>query len=227
MPGRHVDPAPTTAQLIRRTDASIARPTYAALGVALHHFTDVLTEAIEPIVLHRATTVLTKQVCQILDDHDDDVLDDVRRLVTDPDRVALPDGRPAAELCDQAWERVRAVALQRATASCEGADEFGHDAIINLAAVRGVGAVTPWWGTPMWRQRVELMPADAISSRDRELLLAEPERADDDLVSMVLNDTLPPSRRRPTTPASTAPVSAEIEGDAGATTTRASAALAS
>jgi hypothetical protein len=189
VPGPEGEPAPTTAQLIRRTDASISRPTYAALGVALHHFTEILDRRVDTLDLHRATAVLTKQVCHLLDDDDvDDVLDAIRRLVTDPDRVALPDGRRAAELCGKAWDDVRGVALQRATASCEGAQEFGRDAIVNLAAVRGVGAITPWWGTPMWRQRVDLVHGDTISTGDRELLLDEPETARDTLLSMVLND---------------------------------------
>ena len=157
---------------------------YAGLGVALHHFTEVLDGKMDVLDLHRATTVLTKQVCDVIGD--DDALATIEQLVTDPQRVAMPNGRRVAELCGETWNEVRDVAARRSAASCDGAREFGHDAILNLAVVRGVGATEPWWGTPMWRERVERVPADAISTDDREELLERPEFADDELLSMVL-----------------------------------------
>lgn len=225
MPGRPGTTAPTTAQVIRRTDAAISRATYAGLGVALHHFTDLLGTTIDPLDLHRATTTLTKQVCRVLDDDDD--LDAIRRLVTDADRVALPDGRRAAALCGTTWDRVRETALQRATASCEGAREFGHDAIVNLAAVRGVGAVRPWWGTPIWRRRVDLVPAGAISPDERELLLDEPELAADELLSIALNGAEGSRPFRPAGPSGHLVDPPPIDTDGGASTHRAGPALAS
>lgn len=186
VPRGRVESAPTTAQLIHRTDATVARPLYASLGVALHHFTEILGDAVDPLEMHRATTVLTKQVLALLDQ--DDALDAIHRLVIDPARSAMPDGRRAVEFCGDRWSKVCAVATQRSIASCEGADEFGLDAILNLAVVRSVGATEPWWGTPMWVQRVELLPADAIDASARSLLLNEPELADDDILAMVLDD---------------------------------------
>ena len=223
--------APTTAQLIRRSDASVSRLTYAALGAALHHFTDVIGGQASAVETHRATTVLTKQIFRMLEDHDelsdqhdgDSTLAAIRRLVTDPGRTALPDGRTAGQWCAQVWDDVRTTAEVRATASCDGAVEFGYDAIVNLAAVRGVGADAPWWGTPAWRQRVEQLPADTISSHERDLLLDEPELADDHLVSMVLfaDPVVQPHRR----PGSTPPTPTRER--AQSPTTRATAVLAS
>lgn len=207
MPNAASNTAPTTAQLIRRSDASISRPTYAALGVALHHFTELLPATLDEPVRHRATTVLTKQVFGLLDD--DDALEAIRRLVTDPDRRALPDGRTARDVCGASWDEVQTTATQRATASCEGAVEFGRDAIINLAAVRGVGAVAPWWGTPMWRQRVDLLPDDAMTSDDRALLQDAPELAGDELLASVLDKAeqtvRPPAAATGAPPADPAP----------------------
>lgn len=182
VPSLTADVAPTTAQVIGRTDASIARPVYAGLGVALHHFTDELRDRIDQLELHRATSVLTKQVCKLLDD--DDPLGAIRQLVTDPRRVALPDGRRVAEVCGAAWDDIRAIADERSTASCAGAEEFGREAIINLAAVRGVGADRPWWGTPAWRDLVDRTP---MTSDERRLLHERPELAADDLLSRALD----------------------------------------
>ena len=198
--GRTADVPPTTAQVIRRTDASIARPVYAGLGVALHHFTDELRDRIDPFELHRATSVLTKQVRTLLGG--DDPLTAIRQLVTDPRRVAMPDGRRAAEVCGDAWDEIRALADERAAASCDGADEFGREAIVNLAAVRGVGADRPGWGTAAWRDRVDRAP---LSPDERTLLHQRPELADDDLLSMVIDDADPDSPD----PRSTATASAD------------------
>lgn len=192
VPSRSADVPPTTAQVIRRTDASIARPVYAGLGVALHHFTDEMCDWIGPLELHRATSVLTRQVCLVLDD--EDPLGAIRQLVTDPRRVALPDGRRAAEVCGAAWDEIRALADERSTASCAGAEEFGREAIVNLAAVRGVGADRPWWGTPAWRDLVDRTP---MAADERTLLHERPELADDDLLSRVIDDPGSPSTATP------------------------------
>lgn len=189
IPRATVSATPTTAQLIHRTDATIARPLYASLGVALHHFTEMLADAIDPIELHRATTVLTKQVHDLLDH--DDALDAIDRLVTDPARVAMPDGRTAIEFCGERWSDVRAVAHRRARASCEGALEFGLDAIINLAVVRSVGSDEAWWGTPMWAQRVDLVLAGMIEEPVRSQLLSEPELVEDDVLAIILKQQRP------------------------------------
>ena len=185
VPGASANSAPTTAQLIRRTDATIARPLFAALGMALHHFTEVLDGEVDELELHRATTVLTKQVCGLMDDEHPLVA--IQQLVTDPGRNAMPDGRPAAELCGDMWDDVRDVATRRSAASCEGAEEFGGEAIINLAVVRSVGATEPWWGTQAWRERVERLPAELISPDERTRLLERAELADDELLSLVLH----------------------------------------
>ncbi len=187
--------APTTAQLIRRTDATIGRPLFAALGMALHHFTEVLDGRVDELVLHRATAVLTKQVCGLLDD--EHALAAIQQLVTDPGRTATPDGRQAEELCGDMWNGVHEVATRRSAASRQGAVEFGNEAIINLAVVRSVGATEPWWGTLAWRERVERLPAESISPDERIRLLEEPEHADDELLSLVLHGAHAAARRLP------------------------------
>lgn len=219
VPGVPGGAAPTTAQVIRRTDASIARPVYAGLGVALHHFTEALDGSIDPLDLHRATTVLTKQVCRLLDE--DDALDKIRGLVTDPRRVAMPDGTRATELCGGSWDEIHELADRRSAASCDGAEEFGLEAIVNLAAVRGVGAEQPWWGTAAWRDRVERTP---VPPDDRMLLLERPELADDDLLSLALDDPEPAASSPTPRATSTEPTTARSAGQRREPTERGDAA---
>lgn len=178
------DRTPTTAEVIHRTDATVARPVYAGVGVALHHFTDLLPADVDALSLHRATAVLTKQVCELVEE--EDVLDRIRRLVTDPDRPALPDGTTAQQFCGASWPEVATAARSRAEASLLGSEEFGAGAILNLAVVRGVGAERPWWGTPMWRDRVAALAEGFVSADGRAALLREPELVDDALLRAAL-----------------------------------------
>ena len=61
------EPAPTrllTPDLFREVNATGTSDDLIAVGLALHHFTEVVRElvTIEPLKLHRATTILTKQI---------------------------------------------------------------------------------------------------------------------------------------------------------------------
>src|SRR5213078_2168551 len=38
--------------------------------------------------------------------------------------------------------------------SIRGADDFGVEPMLRLAASRAVVDPTPWWGTPVWRERL-------------------------------------------------------------------------
>lgn len=174
-----------TARAIAQFDRLTDRATVAAVGVALHHFTDPL--GLHPDVsLHRATTVLSKQARPLIDRPDGLVA--LRELVIDPHRVATPDGRTAAEFCGEDWEEVRDVAFDRATSACEGAETFGQMALLNLAVIRGVNARHPWWGTVSWNHHVDAW-ADLRrpSRRQRASVLADPELASDDVLLDVLS----------------------------------------
>lgn len=221
------DRAPTTAEVIHRTDATVARPMYAGVGVALHHFTDLLVAEVDGVTLHRATTVLTKQVCELVET--DDVLERVQQLVTDPNRPALPDGTTAERLCGPSWPNVLAAAAERSEASLLGGQEFGARAILNLAVVRGVGAEHPWWGTPMWRDRVAALPDGAVTEEGRAILLDSPELVDDALLRLALElgDGAAPHRRVASYPAPPATSAAPQDGvtPSGETTRRQDASL--
>jgi hypothetical protein len=128
-----------------------------AVGLALHLFTEIMYGRVDLSVtdLHRATTVLTKQLLETLIDHADrDALGTVLRLVTDPERESLPDGRTACDLCGGAWPAVRNTAFSRAEQNMRGADDYGVEAMLRLAASRAIVDPTPWWGTPVWRERL-------------------------------------------------------------------------
>lgn len=174
-----------TARAIAQFDRLTDRATVAAVGVALHHFTEPL--GLDPeLELHRATTVLTKQARPLIDRPDG--LAAIRVLVTDPDRVAVPDGRTAADICGPAWDDVRAVALDRANSACEGAETFGQMALLNLAVIRGVNAQHPWWGSTAWNRHVDAWTAKrSPSRRQRNSVLADPELAPDDLLLDILS----------------------------------------
>ena len=178
---RHDATAYAIAQFDRLTD----RATVAAVGIALHHFVEPLGS--EPdLPLHRATTVLSKQARPLIDLPDG--LVELRELVIDPRRVATPDGRTAAEFCGDAWEQVRAVALDRATSACEGAETFGQMALLNLAVIRGVNARHPWWGTVAWNQQVDAWAASRQPPRrQHHSVRADPELAPDDVLLDVLD----------------------------------------
>ena len=103
-------PALPTAALLRLVDDTDDGLDLVPAGIALHVFTEPLREhrAVPAAELHRATTVLTKQVKRLLTG--DDRLAAIEALVTDPGRQATPDGRTAATLCGRAWPAVVEVA---------------------------------------------------------------------------------------------------------------------
>lgn len=149
---------PTTAAIIRDAVESSDLDGLIAVGLALHLFTEIVDQQVGlgRTDLHRATTMLTKQVSDALVRYDEhDALRHVLRLVTDPEREAHPDGRRAAELCGDAWPAVRHAAYTRAEQSVQGADDYGAVAMLRLAATRAVAQRAPWWGTPAWRARLE------------------------------------------------------------------------
>lgn len=155
-----------------------------AVGTALHTFTDTVRAAadIDLVELHRATTVLTKQVAQLLGS--DDRLERLAALVTDESRLATPDGRTARTFCGPAWAGVRAIAVERMEAAISGASTFGETAILRLAATRAADTVTPWWGTPAWQECVG--DATSIDRRAAVRLLHSPETAAYDDLRAVL-----------------------------------------
>ncbi len=174
-----------TARAIAQFDRLTDRATVASVGVALHHFTEPLGLAPE-LELHRATTVLAKQARPLIDRPDG--LDVIRELVTDPRRVALPDGRTAVEFCGSAWDDVCAIALDRANSACDGAETFGQMALLNLAVIRGVNALHPWWGTTAWNRQVDVWATmRGPSRRQRNSVLADPELASDDVLLDILS----------------------------------------
>jgi acetyl esterase/lipase len=158
---------PATHDPIVAPPATLAAIRYAAqcpdldelipVGLALHLFTEIVYGRVDlsATELHRATTVLTKQVVDALIHHaEHDALRTVLRLVTDGERESMPDGRTARELCREAWPTVRCVAYSRAEQSIRGADDFGVEPMLRLAASRAIVDPTPWWGTPAWRKRL-------------------------------------------------------------------------
>lgn len=174
-----------TAQAIAQFDRLTDRATVAAVGVALHHFVEP-SGLLPDLPLHRATTILTKQARELIDRPDG--LAELRGLVIDPRRTATPDGRTAAEFCGEAWDDVRAIALDRATSACEGAQTFGQMALLNLAVIRGVNARHPWWGTVAWNQQVDAWTASRQPPRrQHHSVRSDPELAPDDVLLDILN----------------------------------------
>jgi hypothetical protein len=151
------------------------------VGLALHLFTEIIARRVDLSVteLHRATTVLTKQVLDaLIRDGEYDALRAVLRLVTDLDRAAMPDGRTACELCGEAWPAVRNTAFSRAEQTVRGADDFGVEPMLRLAASRAIVDPTPWWGTPAWRDRLsEFQSSNTIGALEHLTLAAAPEYA--------------------------------------------------
>jgi hypothetical protein len=176
---------PTTATILRQLDVRPRR--LVALGIALHHVVEPLDAAVElpAVELHRATTVLTKQVLRELDR--DDPLAAVHLLLTDPARLATVDGRTARQLCGTAWPIVRDVALDRSTAAIAGADRFGTDAVLQLAALHAARSEAPWWGTRAWDDAVDAwQEAGRISPRLHDALRRTPESVDVGLLGRLL-----------------------------------------
>lgn len=152
-----------------------------AVGLALHLFTEIAYGRVDLSVteLHRATTVLTKQVLDALIHHvEQDPLRAVLHLVTDADRESMPDGRTACDLCGFAWPAVRNAAFMRAEQSIRGAIDFGVEPMLRLAASRAVVDPTPWWGTPVWRERLtEFQSCHTLGALEHLTLGAAPEYA--------------------------------------------------
>jgi hypothetical protein len=152
-----------------------------AVGLALHLFTEIVFGRVALTItdLHRATTVLTKQVLDALIRHEEqDPLRAVLRLVTDAERESMPDGRTACDLCGLAWPTVRNAAFVRAEQSIRGAVDFGVEPMMRLAASRAVVAPTPWWGTPAWRDRLtRYQSSHAMGSLEQLTLGTAPEYA--------------------------------------------------
>ncbi len=174
-----------TALAIAQFDRLSDRATVAAVGVALHHFTEPLG-LVPDLPLHRATTILSKQARPLIDRPDG--LAELRDLVIDPRRVAAADGRTAAEFCGDAWDEVRTIALDRATSACEGAETFGQMALLNLAVIRGVNARHPWWGTVAWNQQLDAwVTSHQPSRRQHHSVRSDPEFAPDDVLLQILD----------------------------------------
>jgi hypothetical protein len=186
-----------TAALLARVDAVDAGHDLVPVGIALHSFTEPWRSLAEPGTgeLHRTTAVLTKQVKALLTT--DDRLAAIAQLTTDPNRIALPDGRTAAQVCGDAWPAVRAVAAQRSKAAIEGATTFGETAILRLAATRAALPACRWWGTAGWIEAVERwatepattgQPATGTPSRRTiAALLTTPELVSDEILVSVFD----------------------------------------
>jgi hypothetical protein len=152
-----------------------------AVGLALHLFTEIAYGRVDlPVTdLHRATTVLTKQVLAALIHHvEHDPLRAVLRLVTDAERESMPDGRTACDLCGLAWPAVRNAAFLRADQSIRGAVDFGVEPMLRLAASRAIVDPMPWWGTPVWRDRLsEFQSCHTMGALEHLTLGSAPEYA--------------------------------------------------
>jgi len=182
----HTAPAtwrPTTAQLVRRADVTKTDDNTAPLGISLHHFTDLVTDRIDltALDLHRVTTVLTKQVRQALGGPNR--FEAVRSLVIDPDRVATPDGRTAAEVCGESWSQIRRITDDRACEAIDGVCTFGEATVIQLAVLRATETRLPWWGTTEWELRVDRWAATLrFASRLKRAVRQTPEMVPDDVL---------------------------------------------
>lgn len=161
----------------------------AALGFALHHLTEPLGSAATMLDMHRATAVLTRQIAAALETGD--AVDSVARLLTDPARTAMPDGRTAHEFCGPTWHHVSAVSTERVTAALAGVDRYGPRVVARLACIRGLQATAPWWGTSLWAEHAERWFAEhRMAPRLKSALLRRPERVDDAIVADILNRAL-------------------------------------
>jgi len=173
---------PTTAQLVREVSSNRQSAAVPA-GIAIHHFTDLFDDRTDvPVVdLHRATTVLTKQVEQALAGRR--ALEQIRLLVTDPHRIATPDGRSASEFCGAHWPQFLQVAGGRAEAAVEGAGRFGQSTVMQLAALRTASATQPWLGTAQWANRVDVWARNTrFHPKLKRTVRTSPELLDDDLL---------------------------------------------
>ena len=189
---RALDPLRVVAP---RTDAAPPDPSrldapaqLVAVGVAIHSFTEPLRSAVRVTAVdaHRATAMLTKQILAVLDG--DDRLRSIHRLVTDPTRTAMPDGRTAEQFARTGWPLVCSVAEQRAGAAIDGALVYGETAILRLAATRAAHPDIRWWGTPAWADAVQQWAAEtAAGHRLVTQLLRTPESAHRAALTAVLD----------------------------------------
>ena len=181
---------PITAAAIRSAGEGNELDSLIAVGLALHLFTEIVDRELDlPVTdLHRATTVLTKQLGDTLAGHSPhDALGAVLRLVTDPERQSYPDGRASADLCGWAWPTVRNAAYARAEQTIRGADDFGVVPMLRLAATRAVAHRSPWWGTPTWRARLdEFLSSNAADPLEQLTLARSPEHAPEGSLSAVV-----------------------------------------
>jgi hypothetical protein len=172
---------PATPAAMRRAVQGPDLDELIAVGLALHLFTEIVSGRVDLSVteLHRATTMLTKQVLDALIHHAErDALRAVLRLVTDGEREALPDGRTASDLCGDAWPAVRCEAYSRAEQSIRGAADYGVEPMLRLAASRAIVDPTPWWGTPVWRRRLnEFQSSNSMRALEHLTLATAPEHA--------------------------------------------------
>lgn len=178
-------PTQPIAQLLSVVGESERPHDLIAVGTALHTFTDPVRATgidVDLVELHRATTVLTKQVARVLDS--DDRLERLAALVTDESRPATVDGRTARTFCGTAWDDVHAIAVERMEATISGAAAFGETAILRLAATRAADTTAPWWGTPAWQACVG--DATSIDRRTAIRLLHSPETASSDDLRAIL-----------------------------------------
>jgi hypothetical protein len=187
IPTSRVGDAPT-AQLLRLV-AEDEHFNLVPVGISLHYFTDPARThcTMSSAQIHRATTVLTKQVKAVLTG--DHRLETVRGLVTDPHRTALPDGTTARQLCGNGWAAVRSIADQRAGAAVEGASTFGEAAILRLAATRAAMPQCPWWGTRGWTLLVDNWARrdTGVGRRSIAPMLLAPEDADESVLTAILD----------------------------------------
>jgi hypothetical protein len=172
-----------TGELFREVSTTETANELVAVGLALHHFTELAREfaPIDAIELHRATTILTRQVVRLL--ADGAPLEEICELVTDPNRVATVDRRTVAELCGERWPTIHRIATERATAAIEGSRTFGSTTVLHLAATRAVRPQCSWWGTDGWAKRVdEWLAAHPSEPELRAALEHTPEGVGDDVL---------------------------------------------
>ncbi len=179
----------TTAEIIRRLRDVDHPPRLVALGVALHHFTEIIAGRVplERAQAHAATTVLTKQVAVLLSADDDAAWRRAARLAVDPQRVATSDGRTASELCGDDWPAIEREARRRAIETFEGVAHYGAESLAQLASIRAYQSSAPWWGTDAWNRLIDCWLGDARLS---PVLAASLRRAPECAPLEVLRDIL-------------------------------------
>lgn len=184
----HASWRPATAQSLRQLATSRRNAgDLASLGMALHHFTDIVSETtdLSAAELHQATGIITKQIREAM--AATDPLQVLRRLVTDPHRVATAGGRTVAELCGAGWEAATPSIEAHAVSAVEGARSYGTATMIRLASIHASHATRPWWGTDAWDQLVERWTSNhRRSPLLHSALLRSPERLDLAIVGAVL-----------------------------------------